>query len=112
VTVLLYLAIGAAFALAAIVSFDRGGQLLLAVTTLLTTVGLFLGSLSDVWAASQRDTAFGFPVLLAIVPPLVTAGVIHWLGTLKSSKRVQWLVGMLVWIGTLAPIGLVAALLN
>lgn len=111
-TVLLYLAIGAAFALAAIVSFDRGGQVLLAVTTLLTTVGLFLGSLSEVWAASQADTAFGFPVLLAIVPPFVTASVIHWLGSIKASKRVQWVVGMLVWIVTLAPIGLIASIVN
>ena len=111
-TVLLYLAIGAVFALAAIVSFDRGGQVLLAVTTLLTTVGLLLGSLSKVLAASQADTAFGFPVLLAIVPPLVTAGVIDWLGSIKASKRAQWMVGMLVWIVTLAPIGLIASIVN
>jgi len=107
-----YLAIGAAFAFAASVSLHRGGALLLAITTLLTTVALLVRALWEVDAASQTGGPFGFPVLLAIVPPPVTAGVIQWVGSIKSSRGAQWLTGMLAWILTLVPIGLIALMVN
>lgn len=110
-TVFLYLAVGAVFALAASAGFKRGGLPLLALATLLTTVGLLVVALLEMWA-SRGEAALGFPVLLAIVPPPVTAGVIHWLATIRSAQSKQWLVGMLVWIVLLVPIWVFALLLN
>lgn len=110
-TVFLYLAVGAVFAFAASVGFRRGGLPLLALATLLTTVGLLVVALLEMWA-SGGEAAFGFPVLLAIVPPPVSAGVVHWLATIRASRSKQWLVGMLVWIGLLVPIWACALLLN
>lgn len=111
-TVLIYLAVGALFAFAASVSLDRGGAPLLAVTTLVATVALLTRALLKIGEAAESGSAFGFPVLAAVVPPLVTAGVIHWVGRTYSSRWTQWLVGMLVWVVMLAPIGLVALLLG
>ncbi len=110
-TVFLYLGVGAVFALAASAGFKRGGLALLALATLLTTVGLLVVALLNMWA-SGGEAAFGFPVLLAIIPPPVTAGVIHWLATIRASQSKQWLVGMLVWIVLLVPIWAFALLLN
>lgn len=111
-SVTLYLAVGVVFALAASAGFKRGGLALLALITLVTTVAMLVVALLDMGRDAGGETAFGFPVLLAIVPPPVTAGVIHWLATIRSSGPKQWLVGMLVWIVLLVPIGVFALLLN
>ena len=111
-TVLIYLAVGAVFAFAASVSLDRGGAPLLAVTTLVATVALLARALLKIGPAAESGSAFGFPVLAAVVPPLVTAGVIHWAGKTNSSRWAQWLIGFLVWVVTLAPIGVVAVLMG
>ena len=113
-TVLLYLLLGAIFAIAASLSFNRGGAKLLALTTLLAAV-LFLAV--GLWQHStipHNETGIGLPILLALVPPTAAAAaaVIRGNGHRNSSLRVQWIKGMLVWGGGFVAAGLAALLLN
>ena len=111
-TVLLYLLLGAIFAIAASLSFNRGGAKLLALTTLLAAVLLLAVGLWQHSTIPHNETGIGLPILLALVPPTAAAVVIRGTGRRNSSLRVQWIKGMLVWAGGFVAAGLAALLLD
>jgi hypothetical protein len=110
--VLTYFAIAAAFPVAATLSFRKGGLLLLTITSLLAMGSLLAVGLWEESMVPRNETDVGVPILLALVPPLVTAAVIRWLGKSKSPLWAQWVLGLLAWIVTLVPVGFAALLLN
>jgi hypothetical protein len=95
--IVLYLALGAIFAFAAGRILKKGGMRQLALMTFAATLILLV---LGVWLENKTppsETAMGFPILLALLSPALSAAVVWGVSTSGSSVFLQVVVGTFAW---------------
>jgi len=81
------------------------------VYSLAMTILLVVGVLEEL-ATPDSERAMGFPILLAVLAPILTAAVVWQLGKQQAPRGVQWVLGLITWGLGFVATGVIAVYLN
>ena len=107
---LAYLLLGAAFVVAASLTTSRLRGFGLA--TLIAVVILLVVGVLEELATPDSERAMGFPILLAMLAPILTAAVVWQLSKHQAPRGVQWVLGLIAWGLGFVATGVAAVYLN
>ncbi len=97
IELVLYLALGAVFAFTAGRTLKSGSLRRLALMTLAATLILLVLGLWVDSKSRSSETAIGFPILLSILSPLLSAAVVWVVNARGSSVLLQVVTGTFAW---------------
>ncbi len=107
-----YLLLGAAFVVVASLTAATPRLRGFGVATLIAVVILLVVGVLEELATPDSERAMGFPILLAVLAPILTAAVVWQLGKQQAPRGVQWVLGLITWGLGFVATGVIAVYLN